>query len=118
MHRRTFLSRSMSGLGTWLAVRSSSLSQTTKKIQIRGAYGSPKTFWEKGKRLNDYGINALFVHSGSIDEALVRRAREEGAKVFAEFATFNGDGWLTRREGGQEHRIEEHADAWPIDATG
>jgi len=108
----------MSGLGTWLAVRSSSLSQTTKKIQIRGAYGSPKTFWEKGKRLNDYGINALFFHSGSIDEALVRRAREEGAKVFAEFATFNGDGWLTRREGGQEHRIEEHADAWPIDATG
>jgi hypothetical protein len=108
----------MSGLGTWLAVRSSSLSQTTKKIQIRGAYGSPKTFWEQCKRLNEYGINALFVHSGSIDEALVRRAREEGAKVFAEFATFNGDGWLTRREGGQEHRIEEHADAWPIDASG
>ena len=118
MHRRTFLSRSMSGLGAWLAVRSSSLAQTTKKIQIRGAYGSPKTFWEKGKRLNDYGINALFVHSGSIDEGLVRRAREEGAKVFAEFATFNGDGWLTRREGEQEHRIEEHADAWPIDASG
>ena len=108
----------MSGLGVWLAVRSSSPAQTTKKIQIRGAYGSPKTFWEKGKRLNDYGINALFVHSGSIDEALVRRARDEGAKVFAEFATFNGNGWLTRRVGEQEQPIEEHAAAWPIDSNG
>ena len=106
MHRRTFLSRSMSGLGAWLAAGSVALAQTGKKIQIRGAYGSPKTFWEKGKRLNDYGINALFVHSGSIDEGLIRRAREQGAKVFAEFATFNGDGWLTRREGEEEKRIE------------
>ena len=118
MQRRVFMRRSLPALGAWLAVRSSSLAQTTKKIQIRGAYGSPKTFWEKGKRLNDYGINALFVHSGSIDDALLRRARDEGAKVFAEFATFNGEGWLTRREGEQEHRIEEHADAWPIDASG
>ena len=118
MQRRVFMRRSLPALGAWLAVRSSSLAQTTKKIQTRGAYGSPKTFWEKGKRLNDYGINALFVHSGSIDDALVRRARDEGAKVFAEFATFNGEGWLTRREGEQEHRIEEHADAWPIDASG
>ena len=118
MQRRVFMRRSLPALGAWLAVRSSSLAQTTKKIQTRGAYGSPKTFWEKGKRLNDYGINALFVHSGSIDDALLRRARDEGAKVFAEFATFNGEGWLTRREGEQEHRIEEHADAWPIDASG
>jgi len=118
MQRRVFMRKSLPALGAWLAVRSSSLAQTTKKIQTRGAYGSPKIFWEKGKRLNDYGINALFVHSGSIDDALLRRARDEGAKVFAEFATFNGEGWLTRREGEQEHRIEEHADAWPIDASG
>ena len=113
-----FLSRSLSGLGACLLSSSALPAQTGKRIQIRGAYGSPKTFWEKGYRLNDYGINAVFVHSGAIDEALVRRAREEGAKVFAEFATFNGNGWLTRREGEQEHRLEEHADAWPIDATG
>src|SRR5262245_7265729 len=104
MHRRAFLTRSMSGLGAACAASvGARLVQTGKRIQIRGAYGSPKTFWEKGKRLNDYGINAVFVHSGSIDEALVRRAREEGAKVFAEFATFNGDDWLTRRDGQQEH---------------
>src|SRR5262245_1311331 len=119
MDRRAFLTRSMSGVGAaCLAYGSSLLAQTGKKIQIRGAYGSPEMFWEKGNRLNDYGINAVFVHSGSIDEALVRRAREEGAKIFAEFATFNGDGWLTRRDGQQEHRVEEHADAWPIDSSG
>lgn len=68
--------------------------------------------------MNDYGINAVFVHSGSIDDGLVRRARQEGAKVFAEFATFNGNGWLTHRDGEHEHPIKEHADAWPIDASG
>ena len=71
-----FLSRSLSGLGACLLSSSALPAQTGKRIQIRGAYGSPKTFWEKGHRLNDYGINAVFVHSGAIDEALVRRARE------------------------------------------
>jgi len=118
MDRRAFMSQSLAGLGAWLLQCDVAYTKTTKKIQIRGAYGSPKAFWEKGKRLNDYGINAVFVHSGSIDEALVRRAREEGAKVFAEFATFNGNGWLTRRDGEQEHPISEHSDAWPIDASG
>lgn len=79
LHRRAFITRSLSALGAWLAVHQASLAQTGKKIQILGAYGTPKTFWEKGKRLKDYGINALFVHSGSIDDALVRRAREEVA---------------------------------------
>jgi hypothetical protein len=118
MDRRTFLTGLLPSTAAWFGVFSPSMAQGRKRIQIRGAYGSPKTFWEKGKRLADYGINAVFVHSGSIDEDLVRRARQEGAKVFAEFATFNGNGWLTRREGEQEYPIEEHADAWPIDASG
>lgn len=74
-----------------------------------GAYASPKSFWDSGARLDDYGINALFVHSRSIDDALVRRARAEGARVYAEFAAFNGSAWLARPEGG---------DAWPIEASG
>ena len=55
-----------------------------------GAYGSPKSFWDRGHRLDEYGINAVFVHSGAIDDALIRRARAEGARVFAEFAAWNG----------------------------
>ncbi|MCI0624869.1 MAG: hypothetical protein L0387_25055 [Acidobacteria bacterium] len=112
------MKRSLAGFGGLLSIERYAFAAAGKKIPIRGAYGSPKTFWDKGGRLNDYGINALFVHSGSIDEALVRRAREEGAKVYAEFATFNGSGWLTRREGELERAVAEHADAWPIDASG
>jgi hypothetical protein len=118
MRRREFLEASLASLSGCLLPAQWAAAQTGKKIQIRGAYASPKAFWEKGARLDDYGINAIFVHSGSIDEDLVRRARSEGAKVFAEFATFNGNGWLTRHEGNQEQAIEEHADAWPIDETG
>lgn len=118
MRRRKFLETSIAGLGGLLLPPCGAAAQSRKKILIRGAYASPASFWEKGARLDDYGINAIFVHSGAINEPLVRRARSEGAKVFAEFATFNGNGWLTRREGDRERVLEEHADAWPIDETG
>lgn len=55
-----------------------------------GAYSSPKPFWDRGYKLDEYGINAIFVHSGGINAELIRRARAEGARVFAEFATWNG----------------------------
>jgi hypothetical protein len=118
MHRRQFLEACLAGLGTSLWRVDRGMAQAPKRIQVRGAYSTPKPLWERGARLDDYRINAVFVHSGSIDETLIRRARSEGAKVFAEFATFNGNDWLTRREGDQERVIEEHADAWPIDSTG
>jgi hypothetical protein len=118
MRRREFLGTSVAGLTGLLLHAQRSRAQIVKKIQIKGAYSSPKPLWDKGGRLDEYGINAIFVHSGSIDEPLIRRARSEGARVFAEFATFNGNGWLTRREGDQEKVIEEHAEAWPIDETG
>ncbi|MGA1195054.1 MAG: hypothetical protein ACO36I_01005 [Candidatus Latescibacterota bacterium] len=57
---------------------------------IRGTYAHPKTFWDTGARLDEYGINAVFIHGASIDEATFKRAKDEGAKVFAEFATLNG----------------------------
>src|SRR5262245_23619923 len=116
MFRRDFLRYLSLGFPSLLA--GLSLAQTKAQIQIRGAYGSPQAFWARGLRLDENGINGIFVHSGSIDEAMVQRARSEGAKVFAEFATLNGNNWLTRREGDKELPIEEHADAWPIDSKG
>jgi hypothetical protein len=76
---------------------------------IRGVYGHPKPFWATGAKLNDSGVNAVFVHSGAIDDELVTRARAEGCKVFAEFATLNG---------GYEKWVEKHPDAHPIDDEG
>ncbi len=76
---------------------------------IRGTYAHPQTFWDRGANLNDYGINAVFIHSGGIDDATYRRAVDEGCKVFAEFATLNGK---------YGDYVKEHPDAHPIDDSG
>ena len=76
-------------------------------IEIRGAYANPDSFWKTGARLDDYGVNALFVHRGRIDDALIRRAHSEGARVFAEFPTLNGKGY-----------VDKHPEAWPINERG
>jgi hypothetical protein len=78
-----------------------------KNIEIRGIYGDPKPLWEKGYNLSNLGINAIFVHSGSINQEIIKRARAEGAMVFAEFATLNGKNY-----------VEEHPEAWAINDMG
>ncbi len=78
-----------------------------KEIEIRGVYGSPEPLWDQGFNLNELGVNAVFVHSGSINEKMVRRARSEGLRIFAEFATLNGKNY-----------VEEHPEAWAIDEKG
>ena len=81
--------------------------QSKGQIEIRGIYGHPKSLWDKGYALPELGINAIFVHSGSIDTALMVRAKKEGVKVYAEFATLNGKGY-----------VEEHPEAWAINEKG
>jgi hypothetical protein len=78
-----------------------------KKTEIRGIYGSPEPFWKKDLRLDELGVNAIFIHSGSINEGMMQRANAEGLKVYAEFATLNG-----------KHYVEEHPEAWAIDKNG
>ncbi len=76
-------------------------------IEIRGIYGNPKPLWEKGYNLRHLGVNAIFVHSGSINHEMMKKARSEGLKVFAEFATLNGKNY-----------VEEHPEAWAINEKG
>ena len=76
-------------------------------VVTRGVYSDPKPLWAAGARLNELGINAVFVHSGSINQALMDRATGEGAKVYAEFPTLNGKGY-----------VENHPEAWPINEKG
>ncbi|OGG43271.1 MAG: hypothetical protein A3F84_12875 [Candidatus Handelsmanbacteria bacterium RIFCSPLOWO2_12_FULL_64_10] len=85
----------------------SKISEGGKAVLIRGTYAHPKAFWDKGGRLDDYGVNAIFVHYGSITEDLIARAKAEGCQVYAEFATLNGKGW-----------VEQHPDAHPINEKG
>jgi hypothetical protein len=76
-------------------------------IEIRGIYGSPEPFWKIGYNLSDLGINAVFVHKNSINSNLIKRAKAEGSKVYAEFPTLNGKNYL-----------ENHPEAWPINKKG
>ncbi|HPE74438.1 MAG TPA: hypothetical protein PLC80_00025 [Draconibacterium sp.] len=81
--------------------------EPAQQIEIRGIYGHPKPLWDKGYSLPDLGINAVFVHGGSIDSALMERAMSEGIKVYAEFATLNGKNY-----------VETHPEAWAINEKG
>lgn len=74
---------------------------------VKGIYGHPAPLWEKGYTLPELGINAIFVHGGSIDSALINRAKSEGVKVYAEFATLNGKNY-----------VEEHPETWAINGKG
>ncbi|WP_421809382.1 hypothetical protein [Flagellimonas sp.] len=81
--------------------------ETVETVEIKGVYGNPKPLWDKGYNLNELGVNAIFVHSGSINPEMVDRAKSEGLKIYAEFATLNGKGY-----------VEENPEAWAINEKG
>ena len=76
---------------------------------IYGVFGHPGRFWQRGNRLGDLDINAVFVSSGDIDQQTIERARAEGCQIFAEFATLNGL---------YGDYVANHPEAHPIDETG
>ena len=76
-------------------------------VVTRGVYGHPEPLWNKGYNLSDLGVNAIFVHSGSIDKKMMQQAKDEGVKVYAEFPLLNGKGY-----------VEEHPEAWAINEKG
>ena len=78
-----------------------------QNIEIRGIYGNPKPFWDRGMNLPELGVNAIFVHSGSINQEMIERARAEGLKIYAEFATLNGKNY-----------VQDHPEAWAINEIG
>ena len=78
-----------------------------EKFEIRGIYGSPNAFWNKGISLNQLNVNAVFVNWKAINEKMMERAGNEGLKVFAEFPALNGKGY-----------VDKHPEAWAIDSYG
>jgi hypothetical protein len=74
---------------------------------VYGAYSSPQPFWAQGHRFDEFGINALFLGSGRIDAELIKHAADEGAAVYAKFATLRGD-----------YLLEKYPDLAPIGRDG
>ncbi len=84
-------------------------SQKEIPAMIHGTYAHPQEFWNTGARLDEYGVNAVFVHSGGLDPTTINRARSEGCLIFAEFATLNGE---------YGDYVYQHPEAHPIGADG
>ncbi len=82
--------------------------KTQAAVEIRGVYGGiPTQILDKGKTLADYGINAVWVGSGSLAHEQISLIKRHGAKVFAEFNTMHESAYL-----------KEHPDATPVGADG
>lgn len=77
-------------------------------IEVRGLYGGiPDELLAQGKTLPDHGINAIWMGSGGLTAERVARLKQQGVRVFAEFNTLHGAGYL-----------KEHPDAAPIGSDG
>jgi len=77
-------------------------------IEIRGLYGGVPTEWlDRGEALADYGVNAVWMGSGSLTAERISILRDQGARVFAEFNTMHHAAYLA-----------DHPDAAPIGVDG
>ena len=77
-------------------------------LTIRGIYGGfPSAIFERGRTPADYGINAIWVGSGGLQQDEIDRYHGLGLKVFAEFNSMHFAGYL-----------KEHPDAAPIGSDG
>jgi hypothetical protein len=77
-------------------------------IEVRGIYGGvPAEILERGKTLDDYGINAVWLGSGTLSDEQIALLRDQGARVFAEFNTLHEATYL-----------EAHPEAAPVGADG
>lgn len=90
-----------------LVILSCCSAQDSPQEMVKGIYGNPNVLLEKGFSFQQLGINAIFVHKGSITPALMNVARQQNAKVFAEFPLLNGKEFL-----------QSNPEAWPIDSNG
>jgi hypothetical protein len=79
-------------------------------IAIRGIYGGvPTQIFDRGRTLADYGVNAIWIGSGSVTRQLVEglKAKSPGLKVFAEFNTLH-----------DANSLKDHPDARPVGPDG
>jgi hypothetical protein len=77
-------------------------------IGIRGIYGGiPTELLAQGRTLSDYGVNAIWMGSGSLSEEGIALLRDQGARVYAEFNSMHDGRYL-----------DAQPDAAPVGADG
>lgn len=77
-------------------------------VAVRGIYGGvPLEILDSGRTLREFGVDAIWMGSGSFTPERVALLRAQGVRVFAEFNTLHVASYL-----------KEHPDAAPIGADG
>lgn len=77
-------------------------------LRVRGIYGGIPYFSDEDRRpLKELGVNAIFLHSGSITAEKVKYVKSQGVQFFAEFNTLHVASYLN-----------EHPDAAPVGSDG
>lgn len=92
---------------TWALGYEPALAQPRSHIEVRGVYGGSPVDSSGQGSLSEYGVNAVFLHSGSITPELVKAVKSQGGRIFAEFNTMHYAKFL-----------EEHPEAAPIGPDG
>jgi hypothetical protein len=95
-------------LGTLGSVTATGAAGDDRRIEVRGIYGGvPTQILERGRSLADYGINAVWIGSGSLTRERIDAVKQQGARAFAEFNTIHDAAYL-----------KDHPDAAPIGGDG
>lgn len=81
--------------------------QAKENAFVKGIYGNPERILKAGYDFEDLGVNAVFVRRSSLNQGFYTQAKSQGCRVFVEFPTLNGKGY-----------VEEHPEAWPINEMG
>lgn len=78
------------------------------RVPVRGIYGGvPREVLDSGRSLREFGIDAVWLGSGSIDAGRLALLRAQGVQVYAEFNTLHVADY-----------VKSHPDAAPIGADG
>lgn len=108
--RRTAIKQCAAGLlaaGTLAASAKASI-DSRNWVTTRGIYGGfPDAMLDRGETPADYGVNAMWVGSGGLNQQKIDQYRELGLKIFAEFNSMHYAAYL-----------KEHPDAAPIGPDG
>jgi hypothetical protein len=59
-------------------------------VSTFGVFGLPHPLWDRGLALDDLGITGVWVGHSAINEELLRRCHDEGAKVYIEMGIMSG----------------------------
>lgn len=77
-------------------------------MKIRGIYGGmPQAILDAGKTVEDFGLNAAWIGSGGLNKDHIKKFRDLGLKIYAEYNSMHLASYL-----------KDHPDATPIGSDG